>query len=106
MYDKIFIKLKSNNKNKYYELPLIYERHRHRYEFNNAYKDEFEKNGAIFSATSPDDKLVEAFELKDHPFFIGVQYHPEFKAKPLAPHPIFVTFVEKANEHASKSAKQ
>lgn len=77
-----------------YKLPVINERHRHRYEFNKKYKLEFEQNGVIFSAVSPDNKLVEAIELSNHPFFIGVQYHPEFKSRPLSPHPIFLGFLE------------
>ncbi len=80
--------------NEYEKVPLIYERHRHRYEFNNEYRKKFEEKSVIFSALSPDDKLVEAFELKDHPFYIGVQYHPEFKSRPLSPHPIFLGFIE------------
>ena len=73
---------------------LIYERHRHRYEFNNSYKQQFEKNGFVFSGTSPDGKLVEAIELKDHPFFVGTQFHPEYISRPLTPHPIFLSFIE------------
>lgn len=75
---------------------LIYERHRHRYEFNNVYKNRFEKAGMIVSGTSPDGKLVEAIELTDHPFFVGTQFHPEYLSRPLAPHPVFVSFVESA----------
>ncbi len=74
----------------------ISERHRHRYEVNMAYKDQFEENGMIFSGISPDGKLPEIVEIKDHPFFVGVQFHPELKSKPFAPHPIFVAFVEAA----------
>ncbi len=73
---------------------LIYERHRHRYEFNNKYKEKFEKNGMIISGTSPDGKLVEAIELKNHPFFVGTQFHPEYVSRPLTPHPVFVSFLE------------
>jgi len=73
---------------------LIYERHRHRYEFNNKYKKNFEKFGFVFSGTSPDGKLVEAIELKDHPFFIATQFHPEYLSRPLVPHPIFLSFLE------------
>jgi len=72
---------------------MIYERHRHRYEFNNKYKIQFEKAGLIISGTSPDGKLVEAIELKDHPFFVGTQYHPEYISRPLTPHPIFISFL-------------
>ena len=73
---------------------LIYERHRHRYEFNNKYKADYEKHGFVFSGTSPDGKLVEAIELKDHPFFVATQFHPEYISRPLTPHPIFLSFVE------------
>jgi CTP synthase len=70
------------------------ERHRHRYEFNNKYKEEFEKNGMVIAATTKDGKLVEALELKGHPFFIGTQYHPELKSRPLRPHPLYLAFME------------
>lgn len=73
---------------------LIFERHRHRYEFNNKYKSDFEKKGFIFSGLSPDGKLVEAIELKDHPFFVGTQFHPEYLSRFLNPHPIFLSFLE------------
>jgi len=73
---------------------LIYERHRHRYEFNNKYRNKFEDSGFVISGTSPDGKLVEAIELKDHPFFVGTQFHPEYLSRPLTPHPIFVSFIE------------
>ncbi len=72
---------------------VINERHRHRYEFNNDYRELFEKKGLIISGTSPDGHIVEAIELKDHPFFVGVQFHPEYISRPLAPHPLFVEFV-------------
>lgn len=73
---------------------LVYERHRHRYEFNNKYRKKFEKNGFVISGTSPDGKLVEAIELKNHPFFVGTQFHPEYISRPLSPHPIFLGFIE------------
>lgn len=73
---------------------LVYERHRHRYEFNNKYKAQFERAGFVISGTSPDGKLVEAIELKDHPFFVGTQYHPEYISRPLTPHPIFISFMQ------------
>ncbi|HSX48940.1 MAG TPA: CTP synthase, partial [Candidatus Saccharimonadales bacterium] len=73
---------------------VIYERHRHRYEFNNKFKEKFEKAGLVISGTSPDGKLVEAIELKDHPFFVGTQYHPEYISRPLTPHPVFISFLE------------
>jgi len=69
------------------------ERHRHRYEFNNEFKNKFEKAGLIISGTSPDGQLVEAIELSNHPFFIGTQFHPEYISRPLTPHPIFCAFL-------------
>ena len=79
-------KLKENSQiRKIYKSKLIKERHRHRYEVNIAYKDNFEKKGMIFSGLSPDNKLPEIVELKNHPWFIGVQFHPEFKSRPLSP---------------------
>lgn len=71
----------------------ISERHRHRYEFNNRYLDVLEKNGLIISGVSPDKRLVEIIELKDHPWFFGCQFHPEFKSRPLEPHPVFSSFI-------------
>ena len=82
--------------NKIYKSTKINERHRHRYEVNINYKEEFEKKGMIFSGLSPDHKLPEIIELKDHPWFIGVQFHPEFKSRPLAPHPLFSSFIKAA----------
>lgn len=76
----------------------IFERHRHRYEFNNKYRDKIEKNGMKISGISPDDLLVEVVEIPNHPFFIAVQFHPEFKSRPDEPHPIFREFVKKAAE--------
>ena len=76
---------------------VIYERHRHRYEFNNDFREKFEKKGFIISGTSPDGKLVEAIELKGHPFFVGTQFHPEYIARPHTPHPIFLAFVKAAS---------
>ena len=74
----------------------ISERHRHRYEFNNAYRETLEEAGLIISGTSPDDQLVEIIEIKKHPFFVGVQFHPEFKSRPLKPHPLFKAFIKAA----------
>ena len=82
-----------------YKTNSIKERHRHRYEVNIAYKDTFEKNGLIFSGLSPDNKLPEIIELKNHPWFIGVQFHPEFRSRPLAPHPLFSSFIKAAKNH-------
>jgi len=77
-----------------YKKEVIYERHRHRYEFNNAYRELFERNGFVISGLSPDGRLVEVVELKDHPWFIGCQFHPEFKSKPFDPHPLFLSFIK------------
>jgi len=77
---------------------LISERHRHRYEYNNFYRSELEKAGLVVSGVSPDGKLVEIIELKNHPFFISTQFHPELKSRPLNPHPLFMGFVEAASK--------
>jgi CTP synthase len=74
----------------------ISERHRHRYEVNAHYKDALEQGGLVFSGMSPDGELPEIVERPDHPWFIGVQFHPELKSKPFAPHPLFASFVEAA----------
>lgn len=88
-------KIKKNSKlYKIYNSKLISERHRHRYEFNNKFKKQFEKNGMFFSGMSPNGKLVEAIELPNKKFFIGVQFHPEYKSRPIKPHPIFVEFLK------------
>ncbi len=76
-----------------YKQDLIKERHRHRYEFNNEFKSLFEKNGVIFSGVNPQTNLCELIELKNHPFFVACQYHPEFQSRPLLPHPLFVGFI-------------
>ncbi|MFP4515003.1 MAG: CTP synthase [Parcubacteria group bacterium] len=73
---------------------VILERHRHRFEFNNEYREVLEANGLVISGTSPDNKIVEAIEIKEHPFFVGVQFHPEYISRPLSPHPLFVEFVK------------
>ncbi len=93
-------KLKDNSLiRKIYKSKIIKERHRHRYEVNIAFKDKFEKKGMIFSGLSPDNKLPEIIELKNHPWFIGVQFHPEFKSRPLSPHPLFSSFIKAAKNH-------
>ncbi len=79
-----------------YNQDLIYERHRHRYEFNNEFKEIFESKGMIFSGINPQTNLVEIVELKSHPFFVAVQFHPEFLSRPDKPHPLFKKFIEKA----------
>jgi CTP synthase len=76
---------------------IVNERHRHRYEFNNAYREQFEKAGFVFSGTSPDGKLVELIEIADHPFFMASQFHPEFQSKPNVPHPLFRAFIAAAH---------
>jgi CTP synthase len=76
-----------------YDADLVYERHRHRYEVNNRYREALQEAGMVFSGTSPDGRLIEIAELKDHSFFIGSQFHPEFKSRPLRSHPLFYGFV-------------
>ncbi|MBD1884198.1 MULTISPECIES: CTP synthase [Microcoleus] len=82
---------------KLYQKEVIYERHRHRYEFNNAYRNLFLESGYAVSGTSPDGRLVEMIELPNHPFFIACQFHPEFQSRPSAPHPLFQGFIEAAS---------
>ncbi|HWF57229.1 MAG TPA: CTP synthase [Candidatus Dormibacteraeota bacterium] len=77
---------------------LIYERHRHRFEFNNHYRDRLGEAGVVFSGTSPNGRLVEIIELLDHPFFVGTQFHPEFRSRPNRPHPLFREFMRAAAE--------
>ena len=93
-------KLRNNSAiKKIYKSNSIKERHRHRYEVNNNLKNEFERKGLIFSGMSPDNNLPEIIELKNHPWFIGVQFHPEFKSRPLTPHPLFSSFIKAAKNH-------
>ena len=80
-----------------YGRPQTSERHRHRYELNNEYRLDLEKAGMVIAGTSPDGKLVEIIELKNHPFFIGTQFHPELKSRPLSPHPLFMGFIKAAS---------
>lgn len=79
---------------------LVYERHRHRYEFNNAYRKQLTDAGLILAGTSPDERLVEIVEVKDHPFFVAVQFHPEFKSRPNNPHPLFYGFIQAMEQEA------
>jgi CTP synthase len=79
-----------------YGLDMIHERHRHRYEFNNAYRKAFQENGFLLTGMSPDGQLVEIIEWPDHPWFLAVQFHPEFKSKPTKAHPLFRDFVAAA----------
>ncbi|MBA4369417.1 MAG: CTP synthetase [Desulfobacterium sp.] len=87
---------------KAYQTDEISERHRHRYEFNNEYKMKLEKSGLTFSGVSPNGELVEIIELKDHPWFLGCQFHPEFKSRPMAPHPLFRDFIKASLEYSKK----
>ena len=82
-----------------YNESMIYERHRHRYEVNNDYRNELEKGGMIFAGTSPDNHIVEMVEIPNHPWFVAGQFHPEFKSRPNKPHPLFRGFVTAAAEH-------
>ena len=88
-----------------YGAHVISERHRHRYEFNNDYRERFENAGLRLSGTSPDGLLVETVELTDYPFFVGVQYHPEFKSRPNRPHPLFCGFISAALGESRKKGK-
>src|SRR5436853_7408196 len=74
----------------------VLERHRHRYEFNMRYREQMEEKGFLISGTSPDGALAELIELRDHPFFVACQYHPEFQSKPNKPHPLFSGFIQAA----------
>jgi CTP synthase len=82
-----------------YDSRVISERHRHRYEFNRTYEKALTDKGMIISGVSPDRNFVEIVELDSHPWFLGCQFHPEFKSKPLAPHPLFASFIGASYEH-------
>jgi CTP synthase len=82
----------------------ISERHRHRFEVNNSFRQQLEQAGLIFSGTSPDGELVEILELSDHPWFVGVQFHPEFQSTPKNPHPLFSSFVAAAKAQQTRTA--
>ncbi|EJO5346206.1 CTP synthase [Clostridium botulinum] len=86
--------LKGTNAEKAYGQEVVYERHRHRYEFNNEYRSKLTEAGLILSGTSPDDRLVEIVEIKDHPWYVGAQFHPELKSRPNKPHPLFKDFIK------------
>jgi len=90
----------------YNNIPETNERHRHRFEFNNDYREGFEENGASFSGLSPDGRLVEILEIQDHPFMIGTQFHPEFLSRPNSPHPLFVEFVRAAIKRRKGQARK
>ncbi len=83
-----------------YKIDLIEERHRHRFEVNNAYREVLQKFGMVFSGVSPDNRLVEIAEIKDHPFMLGCQFHPEFLSRPNKPHPLFSSFIAAVCDHA------
>ncbi len=96
--------LKANSiAHKVYKANVIEERHRHRYEFNNTYKEQVEALGMIATGTNPETNLVEIVEIPDHPWFVGVQYHPEYKSTVANPHPLFVAFVKAALKHKNKN---
>ena len=88
-----------------YKAEEILERHRHRYEFNNSYRETLQEAGLVLSGLSPNGELVEIVEIREHPWFLGCQFHPEFKSKPLDPHPLFVSFIQAAlnNRYGSSS---
>jgi CTP synthase len=89
-----------------YGKPLVHERHRHRFELNNSYRELLQQNGMRFSGLSPDGRLVEIAELVDHPFMVGTQFHPEFLSRPNRPHPLFVAFVGAACHPARSGAEK
>lgn len=90
---------------KAYGQDLVFERHRHRYEFNLRYRKELEEKGVEIAGISPDERLVEIVEVKDHPWFVGCQFHPEFKSKPFSPHPLFRDFIKASLKHRQDRAK-
>jgi CTP synthase len=99
-------KLKTDsNAYRAYKESIIYERHRHRYELNNSYIDRLEEAGLIVTGINPDKNLAEIVEIKDHPWFVGVQFHPEFKSRPERPHPLFRDFIEASIKYSNKVKK-
>ena len=89
-----------------YEAEEISERHRHRYEFNNAYRQQFAAHGMQVTGTSPDGMLVEIVEIPDHPWFLAVQFHPEFKSQPTSTQPLFSGFIEAAVQRRTVAAER
>jgi len=87
-----------------YGQPQVSERHRHRFEFNNAYREQLGEAGLVFSGVSPDGRLVEIAELRDHPWMLGSQFHPELKSRPNRPHPLFRAFLEAALQRQASPA--
>ena len=92
--------LENSTVGRIYGVPEIHERHRHRYEVNINYREVLERAGLLFSGLSPDGELPEIVEIPSHPWFIGVQFHPELKSKPFDPHPLFTAFVQAAVEQS------
>ena len=88
-----------------YKQPIVLERHRHRWEFNNAYRELLSNHGMRFSGLSPDGRLVEICELEGHPFYLGTQYHPEFRSRPNRPHPLFTSFIQAALDYARANGR-
>ncbi len=87
---------------KAYQTGLVHERHRHRFEFKNEYREQLGQAGLVLSGLSPDGRLVEIVEIKGHPFMVGSQFHPEFKSRPTRPHPLFAAFVETVRGYAEE----
>jgi len=85
-----------------YKKKFVEERHRHRYEFNNKYREQFAAKGMAFTGLSPDGNLVEIIEIPKNRYFLAVQFHPEFKSRPTRPHPLFESFIKAAFEHSKK----
>jgi CTP synthase len=94
--------VKNSKASAIYKQTMIRERHRHRYEFNNDFLEEFESNGMLAAGINPESNLVEIMEQPDHPWFIGTQFHPEYSSTVLTPHPLFVSFIKSALEHSSQ----
>ena len=100
-------RLKNNSKAyKAYRERIIFERHRHRYELNNDYIETLEKNGLIITGVNPEKNLAEIVEIKNHPWFVAVQFHPEFKSRPDRPHPLFRDFIEASIKYSAEAKKK
>lgn len=97
--------VKKSRAHKMYKKTRVHERHRHRYEFNNAYREQLREAGMVFSGVSPDDRLVEIMELAKHPFFLGSQFHPEFTSRPERPNPLFSGFMEAAARNRKRTGE-
>jgi CTP synthase len=96
--------LPESKSHEWYGQATVSERHRHRYEFNNTFRSQFEAHGMLFAGTSKDNSLVEVIELPEHPWFVAVQYHPEFKSKPTEAHPLFSGFIQAAVRRSSRES--